>query len=71
VTNGHRSFIAIAIIGLDSEVPLAPGGICRQILSEVSPQMQIIMGDKNGSFDTKRLDQLFSNDLLQDFKENF
>ena len=37
VSEGHRSFRALAIATPDSEVPVGPCGACRQVLSEFMP----------------------------------
>lgn len=34
VSNGYRSFVAIAIAGLDADYPLPPCGACRQVIGE-------------------------------------
>ncbi|MBP1992845.1 cytidine deaminase [Paenibacillus eucommiae] len=46
--NPPRSFQAIAIIG-DTEAPIAPCGVCRQVLLELCrPDMPVIMGNLQG-----------------------
>ena len=43
-----RSFKAIAVVG-DTEGPIAPCGVCRQVLVELcEPDMKVIMGNLNG-----------------------
>jgi cytidine deaminase len=50
IADGHapRSFQAIAVIG-DTEGPIAPCGICRQVLIELcGPDMPVILGNLKG-----------------------
>jgi cytidine deaminase len=68
VSKGKTSFEAIAIVGLDSNEPLSPCGICRQVLTEFSPGMIVIMSSGDGTFSTCSLDELFPKDLLRDLK---
>lgn len=58
VSEGHRSFEAIAIIS-DSETFTAPCGVCRQVMAEFcSPEFQIYMCDKNGAYEETLLGEL-------------
>lgn len=58
VSEGHRSFEAIAIIS-DSETFTAPCGVCRQVMAEFcSPEFQIYMCDKNGAYEETSLGEL-------------
>lgn len=43
ITDGERSFEAIAIAG--GEEPAFPCGICRQVLAEFNPDITIIVGN--------------------------
>ncbi|MBQ3824478.1 MAG: cytidine deaminase, partial [Clostridia bacterium] len=47
VNDGKRDFSAIAIISDDSE-PCYPCGICRQMLSDFSPDMAVISASADG-----------------------
>ncbi|OEF96221.1 cytidine deaminase [Desulfuribacillus alkaliarsenatis] len=48
VSDGHRSFVAIAIIA-DTELPVSPCGACRQVLSEFAePNMKVFLANTNG-----------------------
>ncbi|MDQ8736703.1 cytidine deaminase [Paenibacillus sp. LHD-38] len=52
VSDGKRpgQFQAIAVIG-DTEGPIAPCGVCRQVLVEFcAPDMPVIMGNINGQW---------------------
>jgi cytidine deaminase len=50
IADGHaaRSFQAIAVIG-DTEGPIAPCGVCRQVLVELcKPDMPVYLGNLHG-----------------------
>lgn len=50
IADGHapQSFQAIAVIG-DTESPIAPCGVCRQVLIELcGPDMPVILGNLKG-----------------------
>lgn len=48
VSEGEREFSAIAVVG-DTEGPCAPCGICRQVLAEFGPDIQVIMTNLKGN----------------------
>ncbi len=48
VSEGYRELEAIAIVSSSGEETF-PCGICRQVLSEFSPDMRIILRKKDGS----------------------
>lgn len=47
ISAGEREFSAIAIVG-DYPEPLAPCGICRQVISEFGSQIEVIMSNIDG-----------------------
>lgn len=52
VADGRKagSFRAIAVVG-DTEQPITPCGVCRQVLSELcGPDMPVIMGNLKGDW---------------------
>lgn len=52
------SFKAIAVIG-DTDGPIAPCGICRQVLVELcGPEMPVIMGNLNGQWSISTVAEL-------------
>lgn len=57
VLNGRTSFRAIAISS-DDDGFLPPCGACRQVLSEFSPSMEIILTNGKGSMKVVTLDAL-------------
>jgi cytidine deaminase len=67
VSEGHRSFKAIAIVG-EAKVPTYPCGICRQMLMEFG-DMDVVL-DQNGTLRVHKLSELLPHsftaaDLLQ------
>ncbi len=57
VSEGKRDFSAIAITSSGGELTF-PCGICRQVLSEFSPEMSVILSDKDGNIKTFSLSEL-------------
>lgn len=49
VSEGVRSFKRIAIVA-DMKEPCPPCGICRQVLYEFSPEMEVIMANTRGKY---------------------
>lgn len=72
VSAGHRRFEAIAIVA-DADEFTAPCGVCRQILSEFSPDMWVLMGRLDGRYEAVRLSDLlprrFDAGFLTDEKD--
>lgn len=57
VEAGCRDLVAIAIAG-PGESPIAPCGICRQVMSELAPDAVVIMVGEDGSRDTSTVAEL-------------
>lgn len=57
VSEGHREFTAIAITSSGGGLTF-PCGICRQVLAEFSPEIKIILKDKNGEISAFSIDEL-------------
>jgi cytidine deaminase len=55
VAAGNREFVAIAVAA--GEELILPCGICRQVLTEFSPDILVICGKKDG-FETFKLNEL-------------
>lgn len=64
ISNGERNFIALFIYSPDYEKPLPPCGACRQVISEFSKNLPIIMLSKNFDYEIKRISDLLPNDSL-------
>lgn len=60
VSEGKRDFSAIAITSSGGGLTF-PCGICRQVLSEFSPEMRVILSDKDGNIKTFSLSELIPN----------
>lgn len=60
ISEGEKEFKAIAITSnLDDFI--YPCGICRQVLSEFSPDITIILKSKNNEIKVKTIKELFPN----------
>jgi cytidine deaminase len=57
VARGNQSFEAI-VIATEAEEPTPPCGICRQVLEEFSPHMQIVAVTRDGRDARWTLDEL-------------
>ena len=57
VSEGKRDFAAIAITSSGGDLTF-PCGICRQVLGEFSPDIKIILLDKEGNIKTFILNEL-------------
>jgi len=60
VSEGNKSFKKIAIVS-DSDEYTYPCGVCRQVLSEFSPNIDVLVVNKDGKFLAKSLKELFPN----------
>jgi cytidine deaminase len=47
VSEGHRRFVAIAVVA-DTDGPVSPCGACRQVMSEFGPDARVILANLNG-----------------------
>ena len=59
VSEGQQSFRTIAIAA-NSEEYCLPCGICRQIMSEFAPNLEVICANKHGENKSYKLDELFA-----------
>jgi len=57
VSEGYRSFMRIAIAA-ETEQFCAPCGVCRQVLQEFAPEIEVILVNKNGETVELTLPQL-------------
>jgi cytidine deaminase len=67
VSEGRRSFTALAIAALDSAVPVGPCGACRQVLSEfMPPQAPVRFGGNSPERVDSTVGRLIPYDSLHD-----
>lgn len=59
VSEGKHTFVKIAIAS-DSDTYTAPCGICRQVMSEFAPNLEVIMANNRGEYIVKTLPDLLS-----------
>lgn len=59
VSDGHRKFRAIAIVGSSEEI-CAPCGLCRQALFEFAPDLTVICCGCKGNYEIHSLNELLA-----------
>lgn len=68
ISEGNKNFVKIAIIS-DSANYTYPCGICRQVLAEFNPNLNVIVANNKGEFKEHILSELlpysFTNDDLE------
>jgi len=57
VTAGHRAFRRLAVVS-DADEPVAPCGLCRQLLAEFGLELEIVSVGARGGLQRWRLDAL-------------
>lgn len=70
VLNNDFTFKYLLIFSPDSEIPLPPCGACRQVISEFSDNILIIMLSKNFNYKVTNINELYPADSLHDLKKN-
>ena len=68
VSEGHRKFRAIAVIGLDTDKILPPCGICRQFITEFGSDIKVIMANNKMEFIEVDISELVPYDSLFELK---
>ena len=66
VSEGRRDFVRIVVTG-DSEAPCVPCGVCRQVLREFAPDIEIICLGSDGSELTMTLNDLLPHSFGPEF----
>lgn len=67
IEKGYKTFKAIAIATPDADYPVAPCGICRQVLTEFAPgSTPVIFGNTYENRIETTLDQLYTYDSLHE-----
>jgi cytidine deaminase len=70
VSDGKRSFQALAVYCAGSQRPVPPCGACRQVLSEFcAPDMPVYYGGTDGTVVRATIGELLPADSLHDLKE--
>ncbi|HLJ65091.1 MAG TPA: cytidine deaminase [Stellaceae bacterium] len=57
VSAGHRDFTALAVLA-DLAHPVAPCGLCRQVLAEFTRTAPVIMANLKGAIAVRRVEEL-------------
>lgn len=60
VSEGKRNFKKIAITS-DSDNYTYPCGVCRQVMGEFAPQIEVIVSNNKGEFKVEKLISIFPN----------
>ena len=68
VSAGHRHFRRIAVYS-DSANYCTPCGVCRQMLSEFSPSMEVLCARADGRYVSYRLSDLLPESFGKEFLE--
>lgn len=58
VSEGYKDFVAIAVVTADKESMPYPCGICRQVLSEFSPNMLVIVAKSETLYKALKLSDM-------------
>ena len=66
VSEGRRDFVRIVVAG-DSEAPCVPCGVCRQVLREFAPDIEVICLGSDGSELTMTLNDLLPHSFGPEF----
>ena len=66
VSEGHTDFVRIAVAGGD-EAPCVPCGVCRQVLQEFAPELEVICVNDKGAERTLTLRELLPHSFDSSF----
>ena len=69
ISKGDKSFEAIVIYSPDYDTYLPPCGACRQVISEFSSTLLVIMLSKDFKYKMTTIDKLLPEDSLSNFKD--
>lgn len=70
ISKGDRDFKAIFVYSPDYDDPIPPCGACRQVISEFSKDLPIIMLSKDFKYEIMTIDELLPKDSLKELKNN-
>ena len=66
VSEGHTDFVRIAVAG-GGEAPCVPCGVCRQVLQEFAPELEVICVNDKGAERTLTLRELLPHSFDSSF----
>jgi cytidine deaminase len=67
IEKGYKTFKAIAVATPDADYPVAPCGICRQVLTEFAPgNTPVVFGNTYENRVETTLDELYTYDSLHE-----
>ena len=67
IEKGYKTFIALAVATPDADYPVAPCGICRQVLTEFAPgDTPVIFGNTYENRVETTLEELYTFDSLHE-----
>lgn len=70
IASGKTDFVALAVATPDSDYPVSPCGICRQVISEFTkPDFPIVFGNSIESVVELTISDLYSYDALHELKK--
>ncbi len=70
LSEGKRSFTALAVSCPDADYPVSPCGACRQVISEFAGrELPIYFAGRDGAIRTVTLGELFPFDALHELRE--
>jgi len=64
ISDGHRSFNALAVAAPGTDEPSWPCGICRQFMFEFGGDIRVISGKDAASIEVHQLDDLLMNGFV-------
>ncbi|MCR4421893.1 MAG: cytidine deaminase [Spirochaetales bacterium] len=69
ISNGDTDFVSIFIYSPDYDEPIPPCGACRQVISEFSKDLPIVMLSKDFDYEITTIDKLLPKDSLNKLNE--
>ncbi len=66
VSEGHRRFRRIAVYSRESADYCTPCGICRQVLAEFEPEIEVLCVRSDGRYSSYKLKDLLPNMFTKD-----
>lgn len=58
VSEGEREFVAIAIVGSEQNDYSSPCGVCRQVMAEFNPNLDVVLIKTKDDYKIKKLHEL-------------